>query len=368
MSDAAPPPPQPVDKRLDQLRPASPLETAATETVTDLGSFVADYRKTAAFNKLRPDIRSAIDRLTGSGSFESLMGLEAVVRTTGRPSLPVINNRVDWNAPEAAQYMGSLIVQDDLIQKVTPSIGRIDLDGRHVGTGFVVAPNHILTNRHVAESIARIFLRPDQSETWLFTAGQASINFVAEDGAQTTRRFRLRRIVSWGPDAISGVLDLNKIDAALIEAEPTNAQGDSFPSPLVLARDGHDVLTTEANIVAIGYPGAAVYTPQGAEPTEDELKLIAALRRIFAYRSGIKRLSPGMITILKGKVSDAHSGVFVHDCSTLPGSSGCVLLSLESGGVVAGLHFGGQMLHANYAIATTSLGHSFFDPVAVAWA
>jgi endonuclease G len=55
-----------------------------------------------------------------------------------------------------------------------------------------------------------------------------------------------------------------------------------------------------------------------------------------------KRLAPGQIT-------RRANGLVLHDCSTLGGNSGSVVLDLESGSAL-GLHFAGRFLEANYAV------------------
>ena len=56
-----------------------------------------------------------------------------------------------------------------------------------------------------------------------------------------------------------------------------------------------------------------------------------------------KRRAPGQIT-------KAKKQLVLHDCSTLGGNSGSVVLDLETGQAV-GLHFAGRFLEANYAVS-----------------
>ena len=48
-------------------------------------------------------------------------------------------------------------------------------------------------------------------------------------------------------------------------------------------------------------------------------------------------------------MTEARPDVVLHDCSTLGGNSGSVLLDLATGEAV-GLHFAGRFLEANYAV------------------
>jgi endonuclease G len=84
-------------------------------------------------------------------------------------------------------------------------------------------------------------------------------------------------------------------------------------------------------VAVIGYPA------QDSRIPEQDL-----MHTIFGNQYNKKRLAPGQVT---GTRSDA----MLHDCSTLGGNSGSVVLSLESGKAL-GLHFAGRFLEANYAV------------------
>jgi endonuclease G len=64
--------------------------------------------------------------------------------------------------------------------------------------------------------------------------------------------------------------------------------------------------------------------------------------RIFGNVYNKKRLAPGQLTAI-------GPNEILHDCSTLGGNSGSVVLGLKSGEAV-GLHFSGQFLKANFAV------------------
>jgi pimeloyl-ACP methyl ester carboxylesterase len=65
------------------------------------------------------------------------------------------------------------------------------------------------------------------------------------------------------------------------------------------------------------------------------------------------RISPGIIT---GK----GSKYFTHDCSTLGGSSGSIVMSLETG-YALGLHYGGSYLVDNYAVSAPLIAKLLAD-------
>src|SRR5208337_1392351 len=85
-------------------------------------------------------------------------------------------------------------------------------------------------------------------------------------------------------------------------------------------------------VAAIGYPARDSRVPDQA-----------LVSRIFGDIYDKKRLAPG--TLLDSPTEDLLS----HDCSTLGGNSGSVLLDLGTGEAV-GLHRAGLYLQANYAV------------------
>ena len=109
---------------------------------------------------------------------------EAIVEVDGsRPTLRLTDHDTvhpddtgalgDW-ADDAKQFR-------EQISRVASAVGRIDLDGRHMGTGFMVADNRILTNRHVLQALATEM----QPGTWRFD-GEATISFDADPQHEPT--------------------------------------------------------------------------------------------------------------------------------------------------------------------------------------
>jgi endonuclease G len=56
----------------------------------------------------------------------------------------------------------------------------------------------------------------------------------------------------------------------------------------------------------------------------------------------VKRLAPGKLTVVR-------DDLLQHDCTTLGGNSGSVVISLATGDAV-GLHFGGNFHETNFAV------------------
>ena len=221
-----------------------------------------------------------------------------------------------------------------------PPSGASNLDNQHVGTGFVVGPGLILTNRHVLQGLAA----QETSGAWTFL-GTPSITFDAAPHESRTRQFTIRqKVVACGPTAIDPeLLDLKKLDFAVLECDiPTGAP--HFPAPLPLENDA-DKITEGRSIYTIGYP---------AEPPvgwyDDDV-----LARLFRRRFGVKRFAPGKIARALGTKASGET-VFTHDATTLAGNSGsCVVDFGNDGQLVGGLHFAGRAGTENYAHSNAKL-------------
>jgi Trypsin-like peptidase domain len=253
---------------------------------------------------------------------EERVGLEAVVSVYGRPALLV--EKGHFRPPDPPWE--KLEQHRAAIESALRSVGRIELRGHPeydcVGTGFLVADDVVVTNRHVAKQF--LVGPPD----WPFEAGiTARIDFNEEFLAGEPREFALTEVVAVSP----------AIDIALLRVGTTNAAGDGLPPPLPLA----DTLTVApgSDVYVIGYP---LYNPiAGGDPE--------ALHRIFSDLYGIKRLQPGQVRSLEPDKRE-----IVHDCSTLGGNSGSCVIDLQAGQVV-GLHRGGRYLRGNFAIALSEV-------------
>jgi V8-like Glu-specific endopeptidase len=269
--------------------------------------------------------------------------LEAIVELDGsRPTLSVsADDGIDLNDETLGQWQAVTKKFEKQISVVASAVGRIDVDGRHAGTGFVVKGGTILTNRHVLQALAE----PDGTGAWTFQ-GQPTITFDANPAQSRERQFMIRkRVVLAGPEAINPfALDFNKLDFAILECEVEGRA--SFPAPLPLEGDAEKV-TTGRPIFTIGYPAPPPYGVYASD----------VLERLFRHRYGVKRFSPGEIERGMGSAADGTGEtVFAHDATTLGGNSGSCVVDLGNDGrLVVGLHFAGAPKVANYAHANAPL-------------
>lgn len=329
------------DKILDKLATALGALPSETEAL-------ADERK-----RVVTDAQSGLRKLAEDGLAAGLtaterVGIEALVNIHDRPALRVRNGDVDPNDPLLGDWQATLLLAADKPPVALASVGRIDLDGEHVGTGFVVAPGCIMTNRHVLEAIAEEFRKLDGSTGFAFT-GEPSINF-ADDGLGDARRFRITRVIAAGPDRIDDTVDFAHLDMALLQVETRNSANMDLPAALPMIEDPQ-IAASKAEIFVAGYPArppaAAVLDPETNVIRPD---VVARLREIFGLAYSVKYLSPGEIDNPAGSLTgDARGWVFAHDATTLGGNSGSWVIRIGEPFGVIGLHFGGGTLRANFA-------------------
>jgi Trypsin-like peptidase domain len=301
----------------EELQSLSDDENATGEL---LSSRRRDFDVGESFSMIE---RGRADRLDST----QLEKLEAVIHETLRPAIYIVNNKFG----RLPAYWHELDKQEARlrIERCIPSIGRIELPGKallpYAGTGFVVGHNLMMTNRHVAT----IFAKGTGLSEFQFKSGySAAINFRRE---RIPTNSKLLRVI--------GVRMAHPIwDMALLEVEGLT----ELQPPLRLSVMHPNELTSR-KVVVIGYP------------QQDIRGDIAVQNRIFEGMFGVKRLLPGRI----GSFQEFEEGgqivqALTHDASTLGGSSGSAIIHVDSGEVIA-LHFAGEYLKTNFAVATQDL-------------
>jgi hypothetical protein len=232
------------------------------------------------------------------------------------------------------------------------SVGRIETDDRlpprgmdkwYDGSAFMVADHLAMTNRHVIE---RMVNEPSSASGPFTLKARYWLNFGAQAGGGTARRFKIERVVFAGAQVIGNSGELARLDMALLRVGDPEVRGTMKPPPLPLSLEP---VRTFQPIAVIGYPAAPrVFTGVGAPPVDYELEDI--LRRVFDNRFGFKRCASGEIEAAPGLADDLRGGILLHDASTLSGNSGSPVVLLSDGLLrVAALHFKGIPREANYA-------------------
>jgi hypothetical protein len=268
--------------------------------------------------------------------------LEAVVRWY-RPVLAVTDDRFvnstqsrdgdprfqDPNEAASKALLDELEKRRAVLDPVIRSVGRIELVNNvrypWVGTGWIIGSDLgsdiIVTNGHVgrefgARSGAGYVFRPGVPDTSVRQS--VRIDFREEVTGGSAREFPITEII-W----ISGD---DTLDMCLLRVART-AGRDRIDPPVKLFTDG---LTDSQMVAVIGFPGSN----NGYDP--------APFQKLFGSVTGKKRFSPGFYTGRRGTSA-------TYDCSTLPGSSGSVVVDVMTGRAI-GLHFAGTAFDTNFGV------------------
>ena len=250
-----------------------------------------------------------------------------IVLRVGRPVLAIVGNaaRLDFKDSESAVWRARLQASAPLVTRAAQAVGRIEVTGlpglTFVGTGWLVDTNTVVTNRHVALAFGERAARTG----FTFKQGSrlrpitAAIDFLEETGRAAELEFPILEILHIEADTGP--------DFALLRVENRSGRHALAP-PVPLAAAP---VKPEQQVAVIGYPARDSRVPDAQ-----------LMQSIFGNVYDKKRLAPG-------QVIKVQKGVVLHDCSTLGGNSGSLVLDLATGQAV-GLHFAGRFLEANYAV------------------
>ena len=274
------------------------------------------------------DLRSALE---GLGQRPGVGDLESIVLKIGRPVLFVQNNSFQIANSTIPAWRDRLQAARTKLEGVLPSVGRINVTNKPgfdwLGTGWLVRPDIVVTNRHVASEFATrnpqggfMFLRNFHRRLMA-----ANIDFRMEHESDAIDEFPLVEVLDIldieGPDPAPDIAFLRVSVAG-------GSPGASLGRPIPLSSQP---LKAGQKVAIIGYPARDSRIP---DPD--------VVRSIFGDDYDIKRLAPG-------EVMRIESDVVEHDASTLGGNSGSAVIDLETGEAI-GLHFAGSYLQANYAV------------------
>lgn len=272
---------------------------------------------------------------TGVATADMAIFYETMVRH-GRPVLPIKSDAVvDWPAfiepPDGELMVRRLLNAAPIINPVIPLVGRIDVVNfprnlSFIGTAWLVAPDVVVTNSHVAELIGR-----RDGRDYVFLPGrfgdpiETSVNWKREMDSQDSEVSPVERI-----------LFIESRQVADIAFLKLRRKSDGARQDRILLADTDAPAGTQ--VAVIGYPARA-----GSDVIEDQ----AWMERVFGGRYDIKRAAPGL-------VMENSRGWATHDCTTLGGNSGSAVIDLATGKAVA-LHFAGAYILENYAVPASTI-------------
>jgi hypothetical protein len=240
-----------------------------------------------------------------------------VIELGGRPVARIRNNRATTEfLGVGSETWGKVITEaQSFLDQAIPSVGRVELTNCELpwaGTGWLIDHDIIVTNAHVAE----VFAKMDHSARYVFKPGplngyaSCNVDFLEEEGRIDELSFDVAEVLWIAPHGEADVAFLRIKREGSVNLAP----------PIKLAR----TLENDSTIAAIGFPAR--------DRSVDQKRVI----QIFGddvYDK--KRLAPG-------KLIEFNSTKIVHDCSTLGGNSGSLLIDLKTG-LAVGLHQGGLL-------------------------
>jgi endonuclease G len=251
---------------------------------------------------------------------EAQARIQTVVQAFGRPSLLIQDHT--FTPPVSDTWGRLLTTHREALDGAIPAVGRIEVGARWFGTGVLVAPGVVATNRHVAHQFVA-----HQPAGWTWAPGvggpgaAARIDFRREHGRSAVEAFELGDVLHLedeeGPDLAFFSVATAGLTAAPLELAPGAEPDDA--------------------VAVVGYTSRV----SGMAPEVDEI-----LADIFGTTYDVKRLAPG-------RVLRSEADRLAHDCSTQGGNSGSALVDIATG-ALAGIHFEGG-LRENYAVPAVEL-------------
>jgi endonuclease G, mitochondrial len=251
-----------------------------------------------------------------------LFSPETIVLRTGRPVLAIRNDLaiIEFTEKDSEVWRTRLNAAQARITPAIRSVGRVEVQGHDaswLGTGWLVEPDVIVTNRHVAEEFGRSSDAGFVFRRGVFGTMSANLDFLEEFGNTADRAVGVDKILHIededGPDVAFLQLKANRFNLRKIDLDTSTAPA-------------------RQQVAVIGYPAR-----DSRIPDQD------LMEDLFGNVYDKKRLAPGEVQAASTSTS------LQHDCSTLGGNSGSVVLDLATGKAI-GLHFAGRFLKANFAV------------------
>ena len=275
-------------------------------------------------------VKKTVESVAAGRESEIDSRYEAIIRKVGRPVLFIQDRKIQ--EPVLPLWKKRLAPARPLLEKVLSSVGRIELRGHPrypwVGTGWLVAPRVVVTNRHVAETFGRQSGKAFQFK--LDPVGKrirASIDFYQEHERPAESEFQVLEILHIEEE------EEGRPDIAFLRLASRDQDDKELPAPIALSAAE---VKPDQVVGAIGYAA-----------WDGERNVASVMDKIFDSIYEVKRLHPG-------EVMNVRQHYLNHDCSTLGGNSGSAVLDFATGEAVA-LHYAGEYEKKNYAVKATTV-------------
>jgi len=256
---------------------------------------------------------------------ENDLALETIVLRVGRPVLTISHDEavLQFADAESQVWKERLLIAKQQLISAAKAVGKIELQNdpfyEWVGTGWLIDESIVVTNRHVAEVFGK-----NKGTGFVFRQGaggkqvEAFIDFLQEADCPDELTFKIISILH--------IEDEIGPDMAFLRVELSDKKAISAPISLFT-----QLPAINLSVAVIGYPA------RDSRISDQKLML-----DIFGDVYDKKRLAPGQII-------GSSANELLHDCSTLGGNSGSVVIDLTTG-MAVGLHFAGKFLEKNFAV------------------
>ena len=185
-------------RALSDVHAQEALELAVRTIERETGTTLEPQLRAALETLFLEDGKRAIQRLKQQGVGARFPpreedALEAIVELDGsRPTLAIPEgDAIDPHDEALGGWRDSVKNFIRQISAVAAAVGRVNLDGQHKGTAFVVKEGLVLTNRHVLQEIATAH----NNGRWEFL-GEATLTFDSNPDASRRRQFKIAEVVA----------------------------------------------------------------------------------------------------------------------------------------------------------------------------
>ncbi|WP_299884317.1 serine protease [uncultured Lacinutrix sp.] len=294
-----------------------------------LKTFLNDFEDTHVIDMLfQSSIKGIIEELDLHKRAE-----QSIIKTIDRPVFLINNDTLD--IATATPWEKQISNNKDVISKVIPSVGRIEIKGDDrrdwIGTGWLLKnTNIVVTNKHVVDN----YVTKNKEglyqigRDWMGDTYGLRIDFKKEHTTDLELEFDVKEVIY--------ISNGRELDIALLCIDEKNHNGDILPEGLELS---YEIPKFKEKIFVVGYPAC-----------DDQIKK----GNHFNGLRDVKQFAPG-----KFSKTPIHEHIYFHDCTTWGGNSGSPLIDFETGKVL-GVHFAGDLestrgFRTNYAVSGLAL-------------
>lgn len=293
---------------------------------------------------------SQADSLAKRLGLEDSLHLLSLVELLDRPALPLSGGSEEPGVPDISDQTWAPILKPHLarISAAASAVGAVILataDGNFpIATAWRLTKDVVVTNRHVVSDFAEKSAAGTLEFRTVLQHGRHLQSVLFSDAANLA--------LPYSGYPVRAVIPVeSEYDLAFLRIEDRGDQ----PAPLVQLAESLASSISGSVAVTIGFPcydPDAIMREQLAVPAEKVASYRRMLKKYFADKTGLKMALPGKVTGLQKLPSSAT--ILLHNCSTLAGNSGSVVLDPLTG-LAVGLHYGGVVLQTNYAVPSPTV-------------